>query len=148
MSRFKVIYHTLVGALLLTGGSVVAQAAPAQAAQGCGGNLVGQHVYADGYAQVDVYFDGSTNCLINRTRGSSWGQAKYMGIGVKRGSTSSYYCNVGDKFSLRYADCGYFNYYAGPVRVYAPNSCISFTATVQKASGAVVKKSWFGVHCG
>jgi opacity protein-like surface antigen len=148
MSFVKVTRHMLVAAMLVTGGSIVAQAAPAQAAQGCGGTLVGQHVYAGGYAQVDVYFNGSTNCLINRTRGSSWGQAKYMGIAVKRSSSSTFYCNVGDKFSLTYADCGYFNYYAGPVKVYAPHSCISFSATVKKANGTVVHRTWFGVHCG
>ncbi len=142
-------FRAAVLSVLLVAGSLLFNVSGAQAAQGCGGSLVGQHVYAGGYAQVDVYLEGgTTNCLVNRTRGASWGQARWMGVGVARGSTSTPACNIGGVANRQDLDCGNFSFYAGPVRVYAPNSCISFWAGVKRANGTAAEQLWFGYHCG
>lgn len=133
--------------VILAGGLLLAGPAAAQAAQGCGGNLVGQHVYAGGYAQVDVYLEGGTNCLVNRTRGDSWGHARWMGVGVGRGSTTPA-CAIGGAASRRDLDCGNFSLWAGPVRVDAAHTCISFWAGVKRANGTSAEQVWFNYHCG
>lgn len=137
-------------ALLLLASSLlaVAQAPGSQAAQGCGGAFLKAYVYADGYAQVDVYLEnGTTNCIVNRTRGASWGNARWMGVGI---SELNYHvtCERGATASDRELDCGRFGYYAGPVRIDARNECINFWAAVVKGNGVYRSIKRTGVHCG
>ena len=140
-------------AMVVTG--AVAGAAPATAAQGCGGTLLAEYVYGGGYAQVDVYLEnGTTNCLVNRTRGGSWGQAAGMAVAVSKSATdipgtgSTSLCSGFTDTATRKADCSNsYAYYAGPVRIYAPNSCISFGARVN-GGGWIAHQKWANRHCG
>lgn len=145
-----------VAAVVVTGAGLVAGAAPASAAQGCGGTLLAQYVYGDdGFAQVDVYLEnGTTNCLVNRTRGASWGYAAGMAVAVSKssadipGTGSTTLCSGFTDTSTRQADCSQsYAYYAGPVRIYAPNSCISFGARAN-TGGWIEHAKWANRHCG
>jgi len=130
-------------------------AAPAQAAQGCGGRLIGQHTLFGNFAQVDVYLEnGTTNCLVNRTRGNSWGKARGMGIMVSTRNSDiptaehGNLCKGMTTTATRKADCkASYRYYAGPVRVYAPHACLYFTATVGTPQGITGTK-FKNFHCG
>ncbi|MCG8917185.1 hypothetical protein L6E12_15470 [Actinokineospora sp. PR83] len=141
--------------VVVTAGAVVG-ATPAVAAQGCGGTLVGQYVYGDdNFAQVDVYLEnGTTNCLVNRTRDGSWGQAAGMAVAVSKSSAdipsagSTNLCSGFTDTATRQADCSNsYAYYAGPVRIYAPNSCISFGARAN-TGGWIQHAKWANRHCG
>ncbi|MGX7828187.1 hypothetical protein ACTG9Q_24160 [Actinokineospora sp. 24-640] len=144
-----------VAAAMLMAAGAVAGATPAAAAHGCNGTLVGEYTYGNGFAQVDVYLEnGTTNCVVNRTRGGSWGQAAGMAVAVSKsasdipnaGSTSL--CSGFTDTATRKADCAHsFAYYAGPVRIYAPNSCISFGARVN-SGGWIAHQKWADRHCG
>lgn len=135
-------------ALLAAGLVALAPAPAAQAANGCGGSFLKSYVYADGFAQVDVYLeDGTTNCLVNRTRGDSWGKARWMGVGVGKGRYY-YTCPRGHVSSGPSLDCGRYQYYAGPVRVRAADRCINFWAGVVKGNGTFREMERWGVHCG
>ncbi len=133
----------------------VVGAAPAQAAQGCGGTLLEEYVYAGGYAQVDVYLEnGTTNCLVNRTRGDSWGQAAGMGIAVSKRAADipapggGSLCAGFSDTATRKGDCSQsFTTWAGPVRIHAPNDCISFGARVN-TGGFISSQKWTNKHCG
>lgn len=136
------------GGIALAASLGLGAASPAAAAQGCGGRFLQGYVYGNGYAQVDVYLEnGTTNCLVNRTRGASWGNARWMEVEVKRGRTAPWGCVYGASYRSRTKDCGSYRYYAGPVRVYAPNSCISFEAGFIKSNGARDYQRWNAKHC-
>lgn len=151
MVRVKAVL-TALAAVLAT---VVVGSGSAQAAQGCNGSFLAGYVYAGGLAQVDVYLEnGTTNCLVNRTRGDSWGQANGMGVVVSKnaadipnsGSTSL--CSGFTNTATRKADCSNdFKTWAGPVRIYAPSSCISFGARINYG-GWISHQKWSNKHCG
>lgn len=141
-------FKAILSVVVLTGSLFFANTSTAQAAQGCGGNLLASYVYAGGYAQVDVYLEnGTTNCLVNRTRGDSWGQARWMGVGVGLGSTT-WACDIGQINRRADLDCGNYHYYAGPIRIYAPHTCISFWAGVTRANRTSAEAHWWDRHCG
>ncbi|MFI9009879.1 hypothetical protein ACIGNX_21865 [Actinosynnema sp. NPDC053489] len=149
-------FAAALAVVALAGAASVAGGAPAAAAQGCGGTLLGQYVYSDdNFAQVDVYLEnGTTNCLVNRTRGASWGQAAGMAVAVSKiaadipDSGSTNLCAGFTTTATRKADCSAsYAYYAGPVRIDAPNSCISFGARAN-TGGWIEHAKWSNRHCG
>ncbi|WP_233427395.1 hypothetical protein, partial [Actinokineospora spheciospongiae] len=67
--------------------------------------------------------NGSTNCLVNRTRDGSWGQAAGMAVAVSKSSVDipatggTTLCSGFIDTASRQADCSNsYAYYAGPVR--------------------------------
>ncbi|MCG8925022.1 hypothetical protein [Lentzea sp. CC55] len=151
--RVQALAAAMAAVTMVVTGALVG-ATPAAAAHGCGGTLLQQYVYDGGFAQVDVYLEnGTTNCLVNRTRGDSWGQAAGMAVAVSKsaadipGTGSTNLCSGFTDTATRQADCSNsYTYYAGPVRIYAPNSCISFGARVN-SGGFIGHQKWANRHC-
>lgn len=135
-------------------------ATPAQAAHGCGGTFLQTYtvnaISGSWVTYVDVYLEnGTTNCLVHRTGGASYNNASGMGIVVSKSSANvpaatsgTTLCSGMTTATGRVGDCnGTYRLYAGPVRIYAPNSCISFTARARFAVGATAQK-FVDKHCG
>lgn len=128
---------TIIGTAMIaiTGNMMVAS--PASAAYGCTGNLVGSWAVPlkdmlDGstYYRSDVklYYDASTgwNCaaLVKRPGHARYGDKTPLFIEMynERWAEDNYRNNYDQ-------DQGAFKYYAGPVKVYGRNMCVSFNAS-------------------
>jgi hypothetical protein len=158
----------LVGAVaLLTGLVAGAGGTPASAATGeCGGRLVGSYPIGSA-GSVDVYYSsasGGTNCLRAVTGGNAWGQGYRIGVGVAKSPSRGFpseprpptdFC---DYMYWRYnwnggndaAECGPFDYYAGPIQITGTASrCIDFHGRIWLENGNKYYSAYYtGRHCG
>jgi hypothetical protein len=77
-------------------------------------------------------YNGSRNCVATMKSGAGVGKAQTMSAWVQVQGSSS-----------RVSDSGSFQYYAGPVSVYAPGKCV-------KWGGSLGSVSWGSgwEHCG
>ncbi len=123
------VLQALLGAFLVAGG-ITLGSGTAHAANGCGGTLVGVYPVGD-VGEVNVYWEASTqtNCLVNLNL--------FNGSSIMNMSITAWSPYDSD------TDSGNFWYYAGPVRVYAPDACINFDA---KSGGYY--RSERNIHCG
>jgi hypothetical protein len=71
--------------------------------------------------RVDLYYSNGRNCAVTISTDSDYGKPKYMKVYVRR-ATNDLGGNVDD---------GYFKYYAGPVSVAAPNTCIYWGGQIE-----------------
>ncbi|GAA4512883.1 hypothetical protein GCM10023191_079260 [Actinoallomurus oryzae] len=122
-------------------GSVVAVGGPAEAASSpiaaCGGgsyHVIDTHDLS-GYATIYLMYNGSTDCVV------TW---RTKDVGTARWTTAYVQKQGGDQI----ANNGYFQYYAGPVKVSAAGVCIKWGGTVNEGNGhvAVWNSDWS--HCG
>jgi hypothetical protein len=104
---------TIVSALAMAGGLFAGTAGSAAAAGSCSGGLLGNNPVPGGY--VAVYYNSSTgyNCAMTFTNKPGVTQSITVGIAVSGSSTSK-------------VDSGMYQYYAGPVSVYAKGKCIDW----------------------
>lgn len=142
---------------LLLSACVVTLAAGPAAAAGCSGNLVGHHPVrtpeGELMAHVDVYYSSNGwNCVRLNSYGDHWGQHKYMSLEVATcrqtvdpGNT----CTPLDSGNSRYygIDSDWYSYYAGPIKVYAPNRCIAWAVNIMSYEDGVAQTRGAG-HCG
>ncbi|MDQ3524387.1 MAG: hypothetical protein M3451_04960 [Chloroflexota bacterium] len=163
MPTKNALMRKLFAAVLATLGMAVftvVGATPAQAAYGCNGTLLQTYTVhplsGSWVTYVDVYLEnGTTNCLVNRTGGASYNQANGMGIVVSKtaanvpaADSGSTICSGMTTATGRVGDCSAsYRLYAGPVRIYAPGSCIHFTARAAFAVGTAAEK-FVNKHCG
>lgn len=151
---------TLLTLLLVSFGltvvTTVAVAPVANAAGECGSG----YSYIHGHAirlpggttrtgTLEIYYNSGNgyNCVINRCYSSFCGIGMYRGVFVKRDSQSTPACNGTD---IR-CDVGWFRYYAGPVYVYARNSCIDaygWLSTISKFGTGAGSYLDANSHCG
>lgn len=152
--KIATILATLMVSLGLTAVGTLALAPVANAAGECGSGysfLKSYPVYAGSArtSTIEVYYKSSNgyNCVINRAAGITVGATIYRGVYVKRSSQSTPNCDGTD---IR-CDVGKFKYYAGPVYVYAPSSCITVYAwndALNKFGTGLGARLLSNVHCG
>ncbi|MFG2059152.1 hypothetical protein ACGFI9_34560 [Micromonospora sp. NPDC048930] len=124
---------------LSTTAALVASAvlsSPAMAAstpyEACGGGsnrVIDSHSYGSS-AVTYLFYDGSTNCVVTWKTGAAGNSAWVRAVVQAYGSPGK-------------VDSGYFHYYAGPVKVYAPGKCIMW--------GGSYDSQWYESpfeHCG
>ncbi|WP_035858489.1 hypothetical protein [Kitasatospora cheerisanensis] len=125
-----------LSALGMVAGMVTA-AAPAEAAStpsgacGSGYYLIDQHALGS-VADVYLFYNGSSNCAVTWVRSPNGTRTYDLRVNIERKS---------DLKSA--ADGGYYNYYAGPVKLSAANTCISWGGS---AEGTRWASGW--EHCG
>lgn len=128
--KLTMILSSIVLLVTALVGFNVATAPVANAAGECGSG----YAYLRGYAVYDsagrnrtstleIYYNSANgyNCAINRAAGITVGGTIYRGVWIKRYGQTTPSCSGGD---IR-CDVGRFTYYAGPVYVYARDSCIT-----------------------
>ncbi|SQE00506.1 conserved hypothetical protein [Parafrankia sp. Ea1.12] len=107
---------------------------PYSATQVCGSGYsqIDRHSLAGDTAVIYLLYNGSRNCVVTLKSGSGVGVAESMGAWVQVEGSSA-----------RQSDSGSFQYYAGPVYVYAPGKCV-------KWGGSYAGSSWGSgwEHCG
>jgi hypothetical protein len=139
---------------LLGGGSGTAEAA------GCSGTLI-EHRAIRGdktgnlFGYLDVYYNGSTgrNCARTVSSSRTWGVRKPMFVGLyKCSQTSPGRCSVVSKAedgpNYTY---GSYQYYAGPVSLYAKGHCIAARGDIiykGEHGDAFTPNYPGGSHCG
>lgn len=112
-------------------------AAPAEAATtpsgacGSGYYQIDRHALGT-VADVYLFYNGSTNCAVTWMRNPTGTKTYDLRVNIERQSDL-----VSD------ADWGYYYYYAGPVKIYAPSTCISWGGS---AEGIQWASGW--EHCG
>jgi hypothetical protein len=131
----------LVAGGLLAAALVAASPATAQAAPCAGTQLAHDPVRVGGtvWGYVDVYYRDGVNCAQLNKVGSVRGVATYMELILRTCSQRSPgpTCTTVDYDN----DYGTYEYYAGPVRVTAPNQCIAWNANIQHNGRIAAKKS-------
>jgi hypothetical protein len=107
----------LVSSLAMGAGLLAATAAPAAASSPCSGTHLGNWSITGGY--ISVYYNSSTgyNCALTYTNNPGVPQHIYVEINVTGSGTI-------------HLDSGTYEYYAGPVSVYARDECIDFAGEV------------------
>ncbi|KRB71185.1 hypothetical protein ASE03_24450 [Kitasatospora sp. Root187] len=112
-------------------------AAPAEAATtpsgACGSSYhqIDHHALGS-VADVYLFYNGSTNCAVTWVRSPN-GTTRYdLRVQIERQSDL-----------VMSPDWGYYYYYAGPVTLYAPNTCISWGGSFE---GISWMSGWS--HCG
>ncbi|MEV3927702.1 hypothetical protein [Actinomadura coerulea] len=136
--RIRRTLATLACSVLASTGLVV-NTTPASASSPCGSAYSLIDVYAlknsagTRKGTLELYYSSSSrkNCVLTYGYGA-WANTKNFKLaGIAR---------YGQTFI---SDRGDYVYYAGPVYLYAPGSCISVVGYVDDATGA-----WGPVHCG
>jgi hypothetical protein len=152
--RLATLLAALMVSLGLTAVASLTVAPVANAAGECGSgysHLKSYPVYKGSLrtSTIEVYWNSTKkyNCVINRAAGGTVGATIYRGVYVKRSGQSTPNCNGTD---IR-CDVGKFKYYAGPVYVYAPSSCITVYAwndASTKFGTGLGARLLSNVHCG
>ncbi|MEU3496978.1 hypothetical protein AB0O31_33355 [Kitasatospora cineracea] len=125
-----------LGVLGMTAGMVTA-AAPAEAATtpsgACGSGYYQIDHHALGtVADIYLFYNGSSNCAVTWVRSPNGTRTYDLRVHIER------------KSDLHEAsDGGYYNYYAGPAKLSAANTCISWGGY---AEGTSWSSGW--EHCG
>lgn len=130
----------------------VANAPNASAASACSTNLVDSKPLRSpsgansGIGRLELYYNSSTgnNCAMVVHTGASYGVAAETYVSIIRCAETVWdgKCDGGSGFD---SDYGNFSYYAGGVRVHAPNNCISTQGSI-KWNG-VYHTAKIGGHC-
>jgi hypothetical protein len=140
--RFKqkaVLTLATVGVLA---GSVVLSSSPALAASSptaaCGGGSyhVIDHHAIGGLATIYLLYNGSTNCVV------TWKSSAYQGKSSTTGAS------IQKQGGGRIDDTGFYQIYAGPVKVAAAGACVSWGGVASNGAGG--GDSWQSgwTHCG
>lgn len=122
-----------MGAGLITATSVTFTQS-ASAATSCAGSLVEsralKNVSGTTLAWLNVYWDGTYDCVRLQSSGATWGVKKDMDVIIESCPLSDKgknYCHTIDWDS----DSGSYSYYAGPRKVNGVNKCIDATGSVE-----------------
>jgi hypothetical protein len=127
-----------VAAIAMGAGLITATAVTftqsASAATSCAGSRVEsralKNVSGTTLAWLNVYWDGTYDCVQLQSSGATWGVKKYMDVGIDS-------CPLSDKgkndcHTIDWAaDSGSYSYYAGPRKVNGVNKCITAFGSVQ-----------------
>jgi hypothetical protein len=122
----------VVAVMVAAAGGILLSAGPVQA-DDCGGNLI----YRDkamyngtAVAELVVYYNASTgyNCARFNHLGPAYGVSAPTVLNVFKCEETS--PGSGCTPIVLKGDSGDYAYYAGPVRVYAPNNCITATGSL------------------
>ncbi|MEU9834977.1 spore-associated protein A [Streptosporangium sp. NPDC048047] len=141
MRRFKQAAVFTVATAVALASSVV-MSSPAMAASSptaaCGGGsyrVIDSHAIS-GLATIYLLYNGSTNCVV------TWKSSKYQGGYTLTGAT------IQRKGGSKISDTGSYKIYAGPVKVNAAGTCVSWGGHASNSAGVGEgwQSSW--THCG
>ena len=137
---------------MLASGLMFAPAASA-AGYGCSGSEIDTYaVKTSGgtqYATIHLYYDSSSgnNCAVTvATAAGGYGTADTTMVNISVCSGTTLTSCVSGEITHK-AQAGNFQYYAGPVSVYAANHCILVSGS-RNHNGVVAGNQYGPVHCG
>ncbi len=136
MRRFQRTAALALSVLGIAAGMVFV-AAPAEAATtpsgacGSGYHQIDHHALGT-VADVYLFYNGSSNCAVTWVRSPNGTRTYDLRVNIERKS---------DLYEA--SDGGYYNYYAGPAKLSAANTCISWGGS---AEGIRWASGW--EHCG
>ncbi|MFJ2034340.1 spore-associated protein A [Streptosporangium sp. NPDC087985] len=141
MRRFKQTAVFTVATAAALAGSVVMGSSPAMAASsptaacGSGYHVIDSHAIG-GLATIYLLYNGSTNCVV------TWKSSKYQGVYSTTGAS------IQKQGGKRIDDTDFYMSYAGPVKVSAPGTCVSWGGVASNGAGG--GDSWQSgwTHCG
>lgn len=117
----------------------------------CNGTLINTKAIKKGstvLANVNLYWDGTNNCVETVSSSTTWGVSKHMAAQIwscplsSKGDT-----NCGSNLIDYDDDLGSFKYYAGPAEVYGKNRCVKFAGSLIWSGTSYGYTSNVG-HCG
>jgi hypothetical protein len=117
----KRILSGLFGSLVIGGALLAVTSAPASAATTCSGSHLGNWSITGGY--ISVYYNSSTGYICAMTYTNKPGVSQHIMVSINVTGSSTVH-----------EDSGTYQYYAGPVSVYAANKCIDFDGQVGNGS--------------
>ncbi|GAA2399459.1 hypothetical protein GCM10010404_66570 [Nonomuraea africana] len=131
--------------LLLAGSAVALTGGPAQAAAGqCAGSRI-EHLAVKSHSgtvkgYLNIYYDARTgyNCARLDSAGAYWGKRKTMAVTLHtcKNKTPDYFaCKPIEVVK----DEGRYAKYAGPVKLYGRNRCISASAVIEPGNDEAVR---------
>ena len=132
MSAAAVLGLTITGTALMTG---TAAAASYNNACGSGYKVIDSMDVGDGNTFLTYNSSTGYNCVV--TVGDAPGTPQILGANLRRHNTTT-------SWPAGTQDDGVYNYYAGPLYLYAPGACIDWGGRAESNDTRIN----YGVHCG
>ncbi|GHF93989.1 hypothetical protein GCM10017667_25090 [Streptomyces filamentosus] len=150
------IMATIAALASILGFALISAPAASAGGYGCSGGLIATYPVKTSsgtiFGNIHVYYDSSTgrNCAVTvKTTAGGYGTSSFVSVtlAVCKTSTPGAFCDSAGQPTAYEGD--HFNYYAGPVSVYAAGRCIHLYGQVSSVAPIATGQSGSGgVHCG